>query len=95
MDLPNLLVYDIPSLEAGGHTNCRVKDNTWKNCMRSATNWNAMPFAERKYKFPLRPVFASASGSRRGWRVIVPGGNEMRGLWLSYRAVAAITCCRD
>src|SRR2546422_11708361 len=30
MDLPNELVYDIQSPQAGGHTGCRVKGNTWQ-----------------------------------------------------------------
>src|SRR5882724_10803061 len=63
MCLPNKLVYDIPSRQADGHTGCRVKDNTWQNCMRSATNWSAMPPAYGSLKIPLRPVFTSVSSA--------------------------------
>src|SRR6267142_3958036 len=59
MYLPNKLVYDIQPPPADGHKNCRVKDNTWRNCMRSATNWSAMPFAEEGSKARLKPVFTS------------------------------------
>src|SRR5712664_3847710 len=80
MDLPNKLVYDIQSPQAGGHTGCRVKDNSCQNCMRSATNWNVVPFADGGSKTHLKPAFTSASSA------------DGRGAWWSLASMRCEAC---